>query len=362
MKPHPISKIFPEMPPAEFRALVDDIRANGQCQTIMLYKGMILDGNHRYRACKELGIKPRTQAWHGQGLPVDYVVSLNLKRRHLTAGQRAAAASAAMPFYRGPAKERRVGTLKKGASKPVSQKIDEREKGRSTEHAAKRFGTNRQYITDYQTVKKADPELAEQVKSGKTTLSKAKRQTKRNADREKAAKAPTLKSVTKDTKFSCIVIDPPWDASDEGDKDQMGRAQPDYATMTIDKIRDLPVGELADKDAHLYLWITNRSLPKGFDLMDAWGFRYITMLTWCKPSIGVGNYFRNNTEHVLFGVKGKLSLLEQDRGTWFEAKRSGRRHSGKPDLFYSMVEACSPGPRLEMFSREKRRGWVAWGS
>lgn len=361
LRPHPASGIFPEMPPAEFRALVDDIDSNGLREPIVLYEGKILDGNHRYRACKELGITPRTKVWFGKGLPVDFVVSLNLKRRHLTPGQRTAAASAAMPFYRKKAKARMRagGGDKKSGTAIVQDPIPEQ--GEAAEHVAKAFHTSPRSVYDYRAVEKSEPELAKQVAAGKTTLSKAKRQTKRNADREKAAKAPTIESVTKDTKFSCIMIDPPWDASDEGDVDQMGRTQPDYATMTIDKIRKLPVGKLADSNAHLYLWITNRSLPKGFDLMDAWGFRYITTLIWCKPSIGIGNYFRNNTEHVLFGVKGKLSLLRQDVGTWFEAPRSGP-HSTKPDAFYDIVESCSPGPRLEMFARKPRVGWATWGA
>ena len=157
------------------------------------------------------------------------------------------------------------------------------------------------------------------------------------------------------------MIDPPWDWGDEGDVDQFGRATPVYQTMSYDQLTELPVGAQADNDAHLYLWITNRSLPKGFGLLEAWGFRYVTMLTWCKPHFGMGNYYRGQTEHVLFGVRGSLPLLRNDRGTWFEAKRPGR-HSGKPDEFYELVEECSPGPWLEIFSRSARPGWAAWGA
>ncbi len=164
-----------------------------------------------------------------------------------------------------------------------------------------------------------------------------------------------------DQRYQAIIIDPPWDWGDEGDADQFGRARPTYQTMSYGQLTELPVGEQADVNAHLYLWITNRSLPKGFALLDAWGFRYITMLTWCKPHFGMGNYYRGQTEHVLFGVRGSLPLLRHDRGTWFEAPRPGR-HSGKPDLFYELVEECSPGPWLEMFSRSARPGWAAWGA
>lgn len=164
-----------------------------------------------------------------------------------------------------------------------------------------------------------------------------------------------------DVRYQALVIDPPWDWGDEGDVDQFGRGRPVYQTMSLAELTELPVGQQAQDDAHLYLWITNRSLPKGFSLLEAWGFRYVTMLTWCKPHFGMGNYYRGQTEHVLFGVRGSLPLLRRDRGTWFQAPRSGR-HSSKPDEFYRLVEECSPGPWLEMFSRSERPGWAAWGA
>lgn len=143
-------------------------------------------------------------------------------------------------------------------------------------------------------------------------------------------------------RFATIVVDPPWDFGDEGDIDQFGRGRPDYATLSIDQLQKLPVGERATRDAHIYLWITNRSLPKGFALLNAWGFPYVTALTWTKPSIGMGNYFRGSTEHVVFGVRGSLGLLRKDVGTWFAAPRPGG-HSSKPPQFYALVESRSPG-------------------
>lgn len=184
-----------------------------------------------------------------------------------------------------------------------------------------------------------------------------RREERREENRALVQTAAPIEVLT----FPTIVLDPPWDWGDEGDADQLGRARPTYDTMPLAEIRALPVADLAEPNAHIYLWITNRSLPKGFDLLDAWGFRYITTLTWCKPSIGMGNYYRGSTEQVLFGVRGSLSLLRRDVGTWFAAPR-GARHSAKPDAFYQMVETCSPGPWLEMFARARRPGWQAWGA
>lgn len=160
--------------------------------------------------------------------------------------------------------------------------------------------------------------------------------------------------------FQTIVIDPPWDWGDEGDVNQFGRAKPDYFTMPIEEIESLPVGKIADDNCHLYLWVTNRSLPKAFRLIDAWGFRYVTCLTWCKPSFGMGNYFRGSTEQVLFCVKGSQPIKRHDVGTWFSAER-GDRHSAKPDEFYKIVESCSYGPYIDVFGRDGREGWVVWG-
>jgi N6-adenosine-specific RNA methylase IME4 len=175
------------------------------------------------------------------------------------------------------------------------------------------------------------------------------------------AQAPTFDSI--EGAFSTLVVDPPWDWGDEGDVSQLGRARPRYATLPIEQLSAWPMASKAAPDSHLYLWITNRSLPKGFPLLQAWGYRYITLLTWCKPSFGMGNYFRGQTEHVLFGVKGSLPLMRKDVGTWFAAPRGNRAHSAKPDAFFDLVESCSPGPYLSVWDRARERtGWKFWGA
>lgn len=174
------------------------------------------------------------------------------------------------------------------------------------------------------------------------------------------SKAKTIEEALGAARFTTICIDPPWDWGDEGDNSQFGRGNTTYGAMSLDELLTFSIGQYGAADSHLYLWITNRSLPKGFSLLDAWGYRYVTCLTWCKPSIGMGNYFRGSTEHVLFGVRGSLSLNRKDVGTWFSAPR-GKTHSTKPDSFYELVESCSPGPYLDVFSRRERKGWICWG-
>lgn len=196
------------------------------------------------------------------------------------------------------------------------------------------------------------------VKDKKRAAKEATREERRQENAEKIEELAT--PLEAQGLFQTIVIDPPWDWGDEGDINQFGRAKPDYHTMPIEDIEKLPVAKIADDNCHLYLWVTNRSLPKAFRLIEAWGFRYITCLTWVKPSIGMGNYFRGDTEQVLFAVKGSQPLKRKDVGTHFEAPR-GQGHSAKPDLFYDLVESCSYGPYIDIFGRKDRQGWSVWG-
>ncbi len=167
-------------------------------------------------------------------------------------------------------------------------------------------------------------------------------------------------------KYRTIVADPPWEyrtarITTTG-KQRRAEALGHYATMGASEVAALPVCGLAAENAHLYLWTTNPILPEAFDVVGAWGFRYITLLTWEKQgTLGMGFSFRNQTEHVLFGIKGDLPIPPEKRERNIFAAPKGR-HSEKPDSFYDMVERVSPEPRLEMFARRARLfGWDYWG-
>jgi N6-adenosine-specific RNA methylase IME4 len=158
-------------------------------------------------------------------------------------------------------------------------------------------------------------------------------------------------------RYRTIVIDPPW----KYDSDQERKTPQLYATMPQKELLALPVISWAETDCHLYLWTTNYELRKAFELMEAWGFRYITTLTWVKtPAFGLGAYFRNTTEHVLFGVRGRLSTRVKNFGTHFVAPKTD--HSAKPDAFYEIVERASFPSFLDAFARRERRGWTTWGA
>jgi N6-adenosine-specific RNA methylase IME4 len=159
--------------------------------------------------------------------------------------------------------------------------------------------------------------------------------------------------------FTTIVADPPWRY---GNTATRGAAEDHYPTMSVEEICGLDVEAWADDDAHLYLWVTVPFLREGLAVLDAWGFTYKTMLTWAKPQMGMGNYFRVSTEHVLFGVRGSLRTSDRATTNWFIADR--QRHSAKPESFFDLVEKCSPGPYLEMFARRRRLNdqWSYWGN
>ena len=158
-------------------------------------------------------------------------------------------------------------------------------------------------------------------------------------------------------KFRTIVIDPPWDY--EG-LSLAGRGQPEYAVMSHGELLALPVAEWAEPDCHLYLWTTNNFLTRAVELVSAWGFAYKTILTWVKPSIGLGSYFRNSTEQCLFAVVGNMTTRVKDIPTHFLADRCA--HSTKPDCFFDLVERASYPPYIEAFSRQQRPSWTTWGT
>lgn len=158
-------------------------------------------------------------------------------------------------------------------------------------------------------------------------------------------------------KFKTIVIDPPWSY----EENIIGRTKPEYALMSMEDLKEMNLMEHAEDTCHLYLWTTNAFIWKGIDLGKEWGFKYKTCLTWVKPSIGIGTYFRNSTEHVLFFIKeGSKSTRAKDIPTHFEASRG--KHSEKPEEFYKIVEKASYPPYLDIFGRKKRKGWYVYGN
>lgn len=169
--------------------------------------------------------------------------------------------------------------------------------------------------------------------------------------------------------FSTVLADPPWRFANRTGKVAPEHRRLDrYSTMSLDAIMSLDVKRVLASNAHLYLWVPNALLPEGLKVMEAWGFRYVSNLVWAKrrkdggpDGRGVGFYFRNVTELLLFGVRGSLRTLAPGRSQVNMIETRKREHSRKPDEQYRLIEDCSPGAYLELFARHSRPGWVSWG-
>ncbi len=179
-----------------------------------------------------------------------------------------------------------------------------------------------------------------------------------------------FRQMAETQKFKTVLADPPWQF-----QNRTGKMAPEhkrlkrYETMKLDEICSLPVADMLDTTAHLYLWVPNALMPEGIEVLKAWGFAYKTNLIWYKvrkdggpDGRGVGFYFRNVTEMILFGVKGANARTLQPGRSQVNIIRSMKQeHSRKPDELYELIERCSPGPYLEMFARGVRPGWTSWG-
>jgi N6-adenosine-specific RNA methylase IME4 len=181
----------------------------------------------------------------------------------------------------------------------------------------------------------------------------------------------SLLHICNGKKYRTILADPPWQF-----QNRTGKMAPEhkrlsrYSTMKLDEIEELPISEIAASKSHLYLWVPNALLPEGIAVMKAWGFDYKTNIVWEKirkdgepDGRGVGFYFRNVTELILFGIKGTDNRTLAPARSQVNLIRSIKReHSRKPDEIYPIIESCSPGPYLELFARGHREGWTLWGN
>jgi N6-adenosine-specific RNA methylase IME4 len=350
LKPHKLADIFPLMEGDEFDALVSDIKANGLREPIVLFEEKILDGRNRHRACMQGGIEPKFKTYRGDD-PLGYVISLNIERRHLNESQRAMIASDIANMPRG-------GQSDGSANLPTLLK--------SQANAAKQVNVSIRSVGSAAAIRHtAEPEIERAVRQGHLTVSLGAKAAKlpKAYQRKIAASAEAgnggVKSVfhklekARDEarvlalapvagKFPTLVIDPGWDY-----------AFPDFATMTQEQLLALDVPQWARDDCALYLWTTNNYMPQAAELMAHWGFTHKAVLTWIKPKFGWGTYFRNSTEHVLFGIRGDAKTRRSDMPTHFEAPLG--EPCEKPEKFYEIVRAAASYPAYgEIFQRKKR--------
>lgn len=368
MEFHPASNIFPMMSSEEFDSLVADIEVNGQLEPIYTSEGKIIDGRNRWMACEKLGVKPKTREWKGSGSLVAFVVSLNLKRRHLTSSQKAAVSVEALPLLEAEAKERMAAggeSAGRGRPKQGTEKIpypNADHSGEAREHAAQIFGTNPRYVSDAKSLKESSPDLFAKVLTGDLTIPDAVRETRRNAVIERIEAVAASEPTAPVGKFDVIVLDPPWPIKKIERDVRPNQVELDYPVMSLDEIKSLQIiSDHAASNSHIFMWTTQKFLPDSFDVFDAWGVRYVFMMVWHKPGgfqpIGLAQY---NAEFCLYGRIGSPEFIDTKAfPTCFEAPRG--EHSEKPQAFYELLNRVTAGRRLDVFNRRKITGFIGYG-
>lgn len=348
---HPAANLFPMLTGDEYEQLKADIAANGQLEPIWIHPdGRILDGRNRYMACCDLGIEPKVRQWNGGGSAVGFVVSLNIHRRHLTASQLAIIANEALPMYEAEAKARMLATQNNQAAREI---VPQQVNGKAVDQAAKDFGTNGRYVQDAKVIQTVAPDLAAAVKSGDMTIPQAKREITARQKKD----APPMPS----DKYRVVYADPPWSYGNTM-PDYMGVQDDHYPTMTVKEVCGLPVREMVEDNAVLFLWVTSPILPESFDVVRAWGFEYKASFVWDKVKHVMGHYNSVRHEILLVCVRGSC---QPDVPKLFDSVQTIERgaHSTKPEEFRTIIDTIYPyGRRIELFARRNADGWETWGN
>lgn len=382
---HPLAELLPVMTDEQYQELKSDIEKNGQHESIKLYDHQILDGRHRFLVCQQLGIQPKVEQWTGTDAR-QYVISVNLKRRHLSANQRALAAASMATAARGRNKHTAVAAP-------------------SQEEAAALFGISPDSI---QRAKKvladATPAIIEMVRKDELAIAKAaqvaklpkKEQLKAlrskkveilaQADEIKAKKCAqvrkerikTIQSRVANNKplstaggpFSLIYADPPWRYEATGQSGSRLRIENHYPTMEVEDICALPVASICDDDAMLFMWVPSSLLEDGLQVLKAWGFKYVTQAVWFKNGGGnvdyQGGVYYQSHESILVGRRGDgLPAPKPENKVSSVIVAPREEHSKKPEKVYDMLESMYPEFKdnfCELFARNTREGWLSWGN
>ncbi len=376
---HPLADLFPLIEGEEFEALVWDISEHGVREPIVLYEGAILDGRNRYRAARQANVSCRFEIYDGND-PAGYVVSLNLRRRHLNESQRAMVAA-------------KLANMREGRPRETAQIC-----AVSQDRAADMLNVSRRSVQTAADVRdRAVPELQRQVERGtvsvsaaadvatlsaeeqreivargeKDILEKAKQIRAKKAEEGHKRRIAKIVEISRgnvalgtEQKYPVIYADPPW----RYERRPMGKTdrsiENHYPTMTVEEICALPVRDLAPADAILYLWATApNALRPPLAVLEAWGFEYCTQFVWVKDKIGMGHHDRNQHELLYVATRGNIPPpLPGDRVSSVIYSKRGL-HSEKPIEAVEMIESFYPDlPKIELFCRDPRPGWVAWGN
>jgi N6-adenosine-specific RNA methylase IME4/ParB-like chromosome segregation protein Spo0J len=373
---HPLADIFPLVEGAEFDELVADIREHGLHEPIVVYEDKILDGRNRYRACLAAGIDPTFTAYTGDD-PVAYVVSLNLRRRHLDESQRAMVAAKLATLKLGDNQHSeglpigRSSELLNVGERPVARAREVQEHGTpELVSAVERGAVSVSAAADVATlpvqeqreiVARGEGEIlraAQDIRARKAEIRRAERIERLAATCNQSTPFPS------DRRYAVLYADPPWRFNVYNEECGIERAAGNhYSTMPLDEICALPILSLASPDAALFMWTTVPHLRESFDVLVAWGFEYKTNIVWVKDKIGLGYFVRNQHELLLVATRGDMPSPSPANRPPSVISAPRREHSRKPDEAYELIERMYPElPKIELFARHARPGWAAWGN
>jgi N6-adenosine-specific RNA methylase IME4/ParB-like chromosome segregation protein Spo0J len=373
---HPLANIFPLVEGPEFADLVADIREHGLHEPIVIFEDRVLDGRNRLRACEAAGVEPVFTVYTGDD-PVAFVISLNLRRRHLDESQRAMVAAKLATL--------RAGDNQHSEGLPIGRSsellnVGERSVARAREvqehgtpelvHAVERGAVSVSAAADVATL--AAQEQREIVARGEREILRAAQDIRaRKAEIRRAERIERLAATCNqntpfpsDRRYAVLYADPPWHFEVYNEESGVERAAGNYyPTMSLDEICALPVLSLAAPDAILFMWTTAPHLQESFQVLAAWGFEYKTNTVWVKDKIGLGYFVRNQHELLLVAIRGDMPSPSPANRPPSVISAPRREHSRKPDEAYALIEAMYPAlPKLELFARQRRPGWDVWGN
>jgi N6-adenosine-specific RNA methylase IME4 len=339
----------------DLRTLAESIAEVGLLHPVVVTpEGRLIAGQRRLAACRLLGwtelpvtVIDLYQAARGEAHE-------NFVRKDLLPSEIVALKRAVEPLERKAARERQGSRADLCLPATVAE-CQRAYPGDARDNIARYLGVGRTTIDRAEAVVEAaeeEPEeygyLVEQMDRSGKVAGAYRRLTVLKQAKELETNQPELPTGP----FKVIVADPPWQY-------ESGNSLP-YPTMPIEDIKALRVGDIADDNAVLWLWTTNAHLRWAFDVVEAWGFEYKTLLTWVKDRMGTGEWLRGQTEHCLLAARGKPVFIHGNHTTVIEAAR--REHSRKPEEFYAVVEGTCPGSKVELFARQERRSWQAFGN
>ncbi len=374
---HPLSQIFPLIEGTEFDDLVADIRTHGVREAIWIYEGKILDGRNRYRASLAADVDVGPMHEYLGDDPAAFVISLNLKRRHLNESQRAMVAAKLANLEDGQRADQVEGTpigaaselLNVGRRSVERAKVVQRDAAPELQRAVEQGKVSVSAAADVAT--KPKEEQREIVARGEKEILQAAKTIR--AERAVASRETRLDNLAEisngnaelDTsqRYPIIYADPPWRYENPPMGGTNRSIENHYPTMTLEEICAMKVADLATDDAMLYLWATAPKLVECMEVIKAWGFEYRTNLVWDKVDIGMGYHARNQHEILLVAKRGNIPPPQAGKQPSSVHREKRAEHSAKPQFYYEMIEGAYPQlPKIELFCRSPRDGWSVWGN